>query len=407
VNEAYQEVVTAAVGVDVSTGQPAALREAIGRAEQLRRMDLVAWLCARLGDVAFGTEGVAAANHAYDRGHTADPLAVGPWVGRAQVAVATKEFDNWDRAMRVIRDQVGEEADPELVLRGVALLDVDRVRTHGADQASTWRVSATELEDAGAVWAAWHVWMAGVSALAHRDAWVALEAACEGAMLLATRHGLARGAIWACLELCQHLRACERPAEADLRVCGALELAEQLGDPDIVDLVLRMGCDLSTELGQATALIDRLRLRASVATSRGRSADQVGFLHQAFLAASRSQRPDAGSLGEELVETLLAAGMGAVPGLDVEALTGELARLGVLDHARQLALAASQWAFGQGRRGQAAQRLVDAARYALLDQDRDEARAMFDEAIRVSQSFGLDLHRPWQDERRQLFGPKP
>jgi len=306
--------------------------------------------------------------------------------------------------MQALRQGVSSEPDAKLVLRALALLDVEATRAGRPDHESTWRAMACELDATDEPWAAWHVWMAGAAGLTQLSATVAFEEACQAAIEVAVERGLPRAGVWSCLELAQHLRALERPAEADTRLSGALELAERLGDAVLLDLVLRVGTDVAAELGQGALLVERLRLRASVAAELGQPGQRAGLLHQAFLAAKRACLDGAGSLGEELAEAVLGTGLGLVPGLEMEPLLHELVAVDAVDHARRLALAASQFAFRGGRRAEAAERLVDAARFALLLDEREEARAMFDEAIQVSQAYGLGLHGRWLDERRDRFG---
>jgi hypothetical protein len=402
-NEAYLAAATLALGVDVTTERRAALHEAVHRAAERGREDLAAWLWTRLGDLAFRAAGIGPARAAYEAGRDADSAALGPCVGLAQVSVATRQASEWVAAVQAISERVDGEGDPTLVLRALALMDVDAVRGGAPDDESTWRATADELEAADEPGAAWHLWMAGASGLAYTATIERYEATCERALRLAVEHSLHREAIWACLELVQHLRVHERLAEADLRLSAAIELAEQVGDAQLLDLVLRLGSDLSAELGQVGILVHRLRLRADVAANRGQPALHVGLLHQAYLAAARGRSDEAPSLGEELVEALLGVGLDAVPGLNIEPLLDQLVALDSIGHARQLALSASQHAFASGRRSEAAVRLVCAARYALLSNDLDEAREMFDEAIKVSEAYGLGLHAGWLEERRELF----
>ena len=352
-----------------------------------------AWCCARIGDLRFMSAGPGDAERWYQQGRRADSFALGPLIGLAQVAAVKGQANTFEGLVSSMSTQLPRSADPEELIRAEAMIACSHVGG-GGEGAAIERLIAS-----GRFSAAWH--------LAHISAWKGeakdpppLSLAAHSAVrALARRYHLKQAELWSSVQMIRFLRGMERPAEAEAVLAEAIEVATLLGQPAPLDQLLAMGCDSAAELGHVAHLIERLRLRASIAKGQGHEMSGVRHLYQAFRVAFRAQRREATSLALELTEHAMSLER---PPLDEESFASICDALEALECHEQgvhLSLYLSRFAFSQGARVDSARHLAKAARFSVRAGKLERGREMYNEAIEISQVFGLGVHDGWLSER--------
>jgi hypothetical protein len=387
------------LGIALLPDEPGSLLEGRRHAQRRSDTEAEAWLCTQLGDYAFGAEGLDAAAHWYAQGRLAAPQAREPWVGLAQVALASRSEPRWQEAMAALATGCTDMADPDDVTRAQGLLATHDVRLGQPPATITWGGAVDLLLEEGRAWSAWHVQVAGAVALNVAGASHEAEHAYAEALDIAQSHRLERAIVWTSLSLSWHVQAGERPAEAEEHLATGLAAAEALGDPSLVGAALALGCDIAAELGQSALLVERLRRRADLAANEGSPVQRLDYLYQAFVAAFRARQYDSGTLGEEFVEAFVASDGAWGVGVDMSTLLHSLISVDAHDHAIQFALRLSQHAFQRAQRTQAATWLAEAARLSCKSNNAAQGVAMLDEAIQISKVYDLGIHSPWEEER--------
>lgn len=190
---------------------------------------------------------------------------------------------------------------------------------------------------------------------------------------------------------------------ADEAIDKALEVSQRLGDMEGLELCTELAVRIAVTMGQGKLALDRLRLAARIKGELGDFAGEVRYLLRALDATLAIPDLDAVVLADEFIEALRRSGTRFLVADELEEISDKLEAAQRPDYGREIMVLLAQAELEAGRPSGAATAFARAAGFAVRADEREEAGALWDQAIAIGVRIGMSEVGNWRIDR-EMFG---